>query len=193
MTTLRCDAANLVGHELRVPQRTHREGNEAARVRARPFVDVPVVVGAQRAQREVGILGRRILEHLTAEARERREAHRPEHAVGVHVVDARVDVETARSHLVEAGRVDAVLLGRCAGDGVQAERDDALAGEVPCFRTIVLGDHPRRQVLELGRHSPFEDVPGLHHMVVHTHQDEIVELHGSPRSRQTASCGRPYQ
>ena len=75
---------------------------------AAPLVDVPVVVGPDHRQRDVLVLGAG--EQLAAELRERREAQRAEHAVGVHVLDPLVDVVAARAQLGERGRLDAVLL-----------------------------------------------------------------------------------
>ena len=116
-------AAHLVGHELRVPDGRDRQRDEAAGVRAAPLVDVPVVVGPHHRQGDVLVLG--AAEQLAAELREAREAHRAEHAVGVHVGDALVDVLAALAHLGEGRRLDAVLLGRLAGDGVEPDvRED---------------------------------------------------------------------
>ena len=79
------------------------------------LVDVPVVVRAQHGDRELAVAGRRLLaEQLADEARHGREAERAEHAVRVHVLDARVDVVAAGAELGERGRLHAVLLGRAA-------------------------------------------------------------------------------
>jgi hypothetical protein len=54
--------------------------------------------------------GRHDLEALAGKAREGREAQRAEHAVGVHVVHAGLDVPGATAHLLVAQRLHAVLL-----------------------------------------------------------------------------------
>ncbi len=89
---------------------------------AAPLVDVPVVVGLHDGEREVLVVGGG--EQAAAEAGERREAHRAEHAAGVHVLDALVDVPAAGAHLVEGGRLDAVLLLGATGDGVEPDVGD---------------------------------------------------------------------
>ena len=66
-------------------------------------------------------------EELAAELREGGEAHRAEHAVGVHVPDPLVDVVAAGAHVVEGGGLDAVLLGRAADHRVEPDVGDLVA------------------------------------------------------------------
>ena len=70
-------------------------------------------------------------EQPARERRERREAHRREHAARAHVLDALVHVVATGAHLVEGGRVDAVLLLRAAGDRVEPDVRDRRAVEDP--------------------------------------------------------------
>ena len=96
--------ADLGVEEVRDLQRDHASG----RVR-RPVLDDPVVPGPHAGQRELGVVGE-LLEALARESgEERREAHRRVDAVHVHVGDAGADVPRAAAHLVEAGRLEAVL------------------------------------------------------------------------------------
>ena len=104
----RGEALELGDGQVDVPERHEPEGDEPARVLPAPRVDVPVVVRLHEDVREFLVLG--FGEHLPAQPRERREAQRREHTVGVHVVDARVDVPAARTHLLVRGRIDAVLV-----------------------------------------------------------------------------------
>ena len=142
------------------------ERDEAARVRAAPLVDVPVVVGLQHAR------GRRPcpsvrLNSWPQNCGKRREAHRAEHAVGVHVLDALVDVVATGPHLVERRRLDAVLLGRAAGDRVEPDVRAAPGPRRPrrrCRRRVC--DDLRRQVLVLRRQAAVEHVGRLDHVVV---------------------------
>ena len=81
--------AHLVGRDDRVAQPRDLVRHEAVGIRAAPRVEVPVVVRAERGEREVGI-ARPHREPLTDEAgKERREAERRPHPVDVHVGDAR--------------------------------------------------------------------------------------------------------
>src|SRR5262249_10450063 len=90
-------------------------------MRAAPLVDMPVVVRLKTGERAVVAGSTAGVEHAPAEARERREAHRADHAVDVHVAHTGVDLVAAVAHLAERHGVHAVLLGRPAGDGVEAE------------------------------------------------------------------------
>jgi hypothetical protein len=144
-------------------------------VGAAPLVDVPVVVGAQDGEGEVLVLGAG--EVLAAELRVRREVHRGEDAVGVHVPDALVDVEAARAHLAEAGGLDAVLVRRATGDGVEADVGRLLALEHPGVGAVVLGDDLGGLVLPAGGDVAVEHVRRLDDVVVHRHQDQVVDVH----------------
>ena len=180
------DAADLGGHELGVPDRHERQRHEATGVRAAPLVDVPVVVALEQTAAEVAVGG--AAEQLTAEAGHRREAHRAEHAVDVHVADALVDVVRALADLVERGRLEAVLLGRTAGDRVEPDVGDLGALERPHVGVhLVFVDHPRCE-LEVGlRHVPLEEVGRLDDVVVDADEDEVVHVHDwAPPDRMVA-------
>ena len=120
---LRGEAAHLGGRQLGVPQHGQAHRDEAAGVRRRTTRR-----RASRcrpaARRGRGPCRRRAANSRPREAGERREAHRAEHAAGVHVLDALVDVAAAGPHLVEGGRLDAVLLLGPAGDGVEPDVGD---------------------------------------------------------------------
>ena len=103
------------------------------------------------AEREVGIVGE-LLEPLTGEAgEERREAQRRVHAVEVHVGDAGGDVPRAAPHLVEAGRLEAVLAHRTADDRVEADVGQLLALVDPRLAAVVAFDDARRAIGVLRR------------------------------------------
>ena len=168
------DPADLGAHRLGVPRRQHRDRDEAVRVAARPLVDVPVVVGRHHHQRDVLAVH---VEVAGGETGERREAHRREDAVAVHVADALVHVVHAGPHLGEAGGVAAPLLGRPGHHRV--EPADALRPALihPLVDALVVGDDDRRLVLVLGRHVVEEHVGWFHDVVVDAHQDQVVGLH----------------
>ncbi len=166
---------HLGRHELGVPDGRDGQGDEAARVGAAPVLDVPVVVGPQHVEGELLVLGPG--EELAAELDEGGEAHRPEHAVDVHVPDPLVDVVATRAHLVEGGGLDAVLLGGPAHHGVEAHVGDHVALEGPDVDAVVVVDDPRGAVLPLGRDPAVEHVGGLDDVVVDAHEDEIFGLH----------------
>ena len=107
VATLGRGAADLIGHELRIPQRHDREGDETTGIRSGPLVDVPVVVGANAVEGEILIL--RAQEKLTAEVDERREVERTENSVGVHIANALVHVVTTRAHVLVAQRIESAL------------------------------------------------------------------------------------
>ena len=91
--------------------------------------------------------------------------------------DALVDVVAARPHLGERRRLDAVLLGRLAGHGVEPDVRELLALVEPDVVAAVGLDDLRRQVLVLGGQVAVEHVGRLDHVVVDRHQDHVLDLH----------------
>ncbi len=118
-------------------------------------------------QREV-VVGRPHREALTDEAgQERREAQRRRDAVDVHVGDARVDVPRAAAHLVEAGRLEAVLASTA---GPTTALNPTFGSTWP-FQTHAsppssVGDDARLVVGELLREAAGERVGRLDDVVV---------------------------
>jgi hypothetical protein len=94
-----------------------------------------------------------------------------------------VDVVAAVADLVEGGRLHAVLLGRPARDRVQPDVRDLAAFVRPDVAAVVLPDDARRDVDVLGREAALEHVGRLDGMVVHAHQDHVVETHALPLVR----------
>ena len=175
--TLGRHAADLGDHRFGVPRRQDRDRDEAIRVAARPFVDVPVVVGRHHHQRD------RFLGHV------RWRAENPVN-VGKHI-DARMplrpmssnalmDVVDAGAHLGEAGRVAAPFLRRPRHHGVEAA--DALRPALiePLVDALVVGDDDRRLGLVLGGHVIEEHVGRLDDVVVDAHQNQVVDIHDVP-------------
>ena len=159
---------------LGVPQHGNRHRDEAPGIGAAPLVDVPVVVGPHDREGQVLVLGGQ--EEPAGERRERREAHGRQDPAGAHVLHPLVDVEAARAHLVEGGGVDAVLLLGPTGDGVEADVGDHRPRRRSRRR------RPRRCGRPCGarsaygrRHPALEEVGRLDHVVVHAHEDQVVE------------------
>ena len=119
-----------------------------------------------RRHRELEVVGD-LLQALAGEAgQERREVQRRVDAVEVHVLDALVDVPRAAAHLVEAGRLEAVLGHRSADDRVEADVRQRLAVVHPGLAAVVGVDDPRRAVGELARDPTLEGVRRLDDVVV---------------------------
>jgi hypothetical protein len=95
-------AANYGGRELRIPQRHDHQRDEAAPGVAAPLLDHPVVVGLDAREAEVLVVD--LGERLTAEARKGREAQRGVDPVQIHVLESRLRLVAARSHLVVRDR-----------------------------------------------------------------------------------------
>ena len=166
-------ASYFVGHQLGVPVRDQGERDEPPGVSAGPFVDVPVIVGLEHSESEILVSG--IGEDLSAELRERREAHRRGHATGVHVIDAGIDVVATGSDLVEACRFDPVLLLGTPRDCVQPEVGDLHALEKPHLPAIVPFDHPRGAGLEPAGETALEHARGLDEVIIDAHDDEVLD------------------
>ena len=139
----------------------------------RPLLDHPVVPRAHARQREIGIVGE-LLEPLTGEpGEERREAERRVHAVQVHVGDAGADVPRAAAHLVEAGRLEAVLGDGPAHDRVEPDVGHLLALEHPRLAAVGALDDARRAFGERGGETAGEGVGRLDDVVVDRDDREV--------------------
>ena len=144
-------------------------------MRAAPLVDVPVVVGLHDRERELLVGAGE--EQAARERRERREAHAREHAARAHVLHALVHVVAAGAHLVEGGRVDAVLLLGPARDRVETDVGDRLVVEDPHVVAGVGVLDPGRAVGELRREPALEQVRRLDEVVVDADEDHVLDLH----------------
>ena len=169
--------ANLGRTRLGVPDHRKRHRDEARRVLAAPLLDVPVVVGLHQRQRELRILGR---EKPAREAGERREAHRAEDSARVHVLDALVDVPAARPDLVEPLGLQAVLLLRPPGHGVQRDVGDHHVAELPGVAAVRVVHQPRGVVDVLLGQVILEHVRRFDDVVVDADQDHVLFVHGAP-------------
>jgi hypothetical protein len=176
--------AALLGHppnlgrgELGVPDGGDRQRDEPAGLGAAPLVDVPVVVRAHHGERLVLVLAPG--KELAAELGERGEAHGAEDTVDRHVAYPLVHVVAADPHVVEGHGLDPVLLGRAADHRVEADVRNFVAVVVPVVGPVVPADHLGCLVLVLGGQEPVEHAPGLNHVVVHAHQDQVFSPHVS--------------
>ena len=174
----RLEAAGRVGphlgrRHLHVGQPGQLQGDDAVRVGPRPHLEVPVVEGAQAGQSEV--LVRRPRVDRAAEARdERGEAQRGPDAGAVHVEHAGVDVEAARPHFVEAGRLHAPFRAWPPHHRVEPDVGIVLPLEDPALRPVLLLDDAGRRRGEGGGEAMFEQVRRLNEVVVdrnHRHPD----------------------
>ena len=184
----RCTSSH---REIDVPHRDDAERDEPVRVAAGPLVDGPVVVAPERDERE--LLVARLGEGAGVEPGHRREVHRAEHPVGVHVAHPLVHVEAARPQLGVAARVEAPLLSRPADSGGHTERGGRpLALEHPLVHATVVADDLRDLVLPLRGDVVLVHVGRLDHVVVDAHQDHVVHLHGvSSQPVMTGNLSQP--
>jgi hypothetical protein len=110
----------------------------------------------------------------TAEAGEGGEAARRVHPVDVHVLDPLDRVVAARDHVIEAQRLEAVLLGRLPGDRVQADVREDLVLEVPDVPALLVLDDARPLGQVLGGQAVGEHPRVLDEMVVYRDDLHIV-------------------
>ena len=106
---------DLRGRELRIPQRHQTQRDEPPAGRAAPLLDHPVVVGTDRRERDLLVLG--LQERLSRKPWKGWETERALRAVDVHVGQSRVPVVAAGTHLGERQRRQCQRLGREAGAG----------------------------------------------------------------------------
>ncbi len=160
-----------------VPDGGDGHGDEPGRVGGAPLVQVPVVVGTDEGERQVEIVAQKGPGRERGEARE---VHGGEHTARVHVLHPLVDVVTARPHLVEALRLEPVLLLGSPGDGVERGRLHDDLPEGPDVVPLVVTDELRRALLVLRGEVVHEEIGWLDDVIVDADQNEVVNLaHGS--------------
>ena len=130
--------------------------DEAAWRRPRPFFNVPIVVSPDHGGRKLPVAT--LEKVLAAEPGPRREAHRRQDAIGVHVTDTLVNVPRPLTHLPEVARLHAPLLAHPPGHRVQPEAVDFDALDEPGVGAVGPGHHGDQ-------------------VVVNAHQDHVVGLH----------------
>ena len=169
---LRRAALHLLGRERRVPHRDQRQRDVATGRAAAPLVDHPVVVRLQADEPELAVA--RLHEQLAAEAGDRREAQRRQHAGPVHVFEPRHRVVAPGSHLAVRQRLGAELLLRLAHDRAQPRARVALAVVDPVVEPVVVELHVRGTVAVLRRDAVDPHVGRFQHVVVD--RDQPVEV-----------------
>jgi hypothetical protein len=187
VTSLVGEAPDLLCRLLDVEVREDPARDEPVGMRAAPLVDVPVVVGLDHHEVDLGI--GTLVEHLPGEPRPVREVEAREITAGRHVEDAGVDLVAPRTHLVVRDRIDVEVLGRLARHRVEAEVAALHVAVPPLLAAGVVGDDTRRELAVLLRHVAVEHVGRLAYVVVDTDEDHVVGTHGgAPVSR---SCLSP--
>ena len=158
-------ATDLLSSDLRIREEGDAEGHDAIRVGAMPLLEEPVVPCTRAGEAELGVVELR--EEGAAEARDPgREIHRRPHAVDVHVLDAVLDLVAARSHLIEARRLDPVVFLGSPGDRHEAHLEVRRVVDRPDFVAFLGFDHARRASFEFLGHAPHEGVRRLHQVIV---------------------------
>jgi hypothetical protein len=176
VTPLVGETANLLRGLLDVEVREDSTGDEPVRVRAAPLVDVPVVVGLDHHEVDLGI--RPLVEHLPGEPGPVGEVEPREHPAGRHVAHALVHVVAPGAHLVVGQRVHVEELGGLAGHRIQPEIATADVAVPPLLRAVLLGHDAGHVLAVLLRDVGLEHVGRLTDVVVDTHQDHVVAAHG---------------
>jgi hypothetical protein len=128
------DALDLRDRRVHVPGRQQAAWDEAARMGAAPFIDMPVIIGAQMDQGVV--LVRRLVEQAAVETHEASEIQRRSDAVDVHIVDARAGIVDTLAQLIEGGGLHAVFFRRPADDGAQTDRGKLHPLVFPVVRSL---------------------------------------------------------
>jgi hypothetical protein len=119
------------------------------------------------------------MEGAGVEAGHRREAYRRQDAVGVHVPDPLVHVETAGAQFGVGAGVEAPLFLRPADGRRHAERRGGLLSlEHPLVHAAFVADHLRHLADPLGGDVVLVHVRRLDHVVVDAHEDHLVHAHG---------------
>ncbi len=168
-------APDLLGRDRGIAQVRDLVRDEPTRVRAAPGFEVPVVVRADRRERELVVVRpqRQALAHEAG--KERREAQGHVDAVDVHVADARVDVPRAAPHLVETRRLESVLARRPSDHRVEADVRQRLVLPDPGLAAVVGRDDVRLRI-GVPRGKPSRERVGRFDDVIVDRDDSIHAL-----------------
>ena len=89
-----------------------------------------------------------------------------------------MDVVTAGPHLGEAHGVEAPFIARPGRRGAETDGPHDLALEHPLVHTVLQAHELRALIAVLLRHVLLEQVGGFDDVVIDTHQDHVVDVHG---------------
>jgi hypothetical protein len=158
-------APDLGGGEIGVAEERDPGGDAPSWVGRVPLLEMPVVPSLDDGVAELWIRAGRV--DRSAESGDLgREVDRCPDPVDVHVLDPLVDVVATGPDLVEPGRLEGPLRLGATDDGAEAGQLVALAVEQPDLVAGLIGHQAGCSRLESSRHPPFEDVGGLHQVVV---------------------------
>jgi len=104
------------------------------------------------------------------------EVHRCQHATGVHVPDPLVDVVAAGPDLVEALRLEAVLLLGATGHRIESGGLHDHLTEGPDVGALVIAHQLRGPVKVVGSQVVDEEVRGFDDVVVDADEYEVVDI-----------------
>ena len=175
ITAFLFDALEFLHHQLLVKDGQDGGRDEATGVFATPLVDMPIVVGLNNG---VGIL--RVFgfdKQGTFKAHKRTKAQRAQNAIGVHIIDTRVNIVTAFAHLRESGGFTAVLVLTSADHGIKADIGQLVAFELPEFRAVIPFNQGWRLFKLCRSHVVLEQIRWLHHMIIDTYHNHIFHTH----------------
>jgi len=176
VAALGLDPLDLIRGELRIPHRRDGERDQPLRILRAPVLDVPVVPGLQRGERQLLVFMAQ--EYFAGHADEGAEVQAGGDAVDVHVADPRVDVIATRAHLRERRRLEAVLVARPADDGVGVHVDHPAAAEGPVvIAAINAGVMLGSRVAEFLRDAALERVRRLDDVVIDAEKNHVFETH----------------
>src|SRR5271154_6970417 len=105
---------------------------------------MPIVVGAGDREHQLLVLA--LDQLLTGKAQEAREIERHQRAVGIHVVDAGVDVPSALADIAVASRLVAELFALTSGDRRRPDSAPGFAFDDPALIAIGILCDARRLV-----------------------------------------------
>src|ERR1700679_882392 len=135
---------------------------------------MPVVVGLYYGKRDFAV--RNTLEALACESRKCRKAQGAEHPIDVHVIDPSFYVPRAPAHVLVGQRFHAVFLLGPSHDGIQSHVACGSVLEYPDVATLTLL-YDGFAALKTSRHVTRKGVWRLDYVIVHTNENQIIELH----------------
>ena len=161
-----CKSLRFSHREVDIPKGNEAKWNESAGMAVAPTFNVPIVVSLEADECQLVVF--RFGEDLTTKAGEGREAHRGKDPVGIHIVDAGVNVPTALAHFVEACGVNAVFGSWAACDRIEPDVGELQVVVDPDIVPIGIADNMRSFVPGAipGRQMLFEKIGRLHHVII---------------------------
>src|ERR1700728_2547611 len=157
-----------------VPPRDYHQRYKTSRCSVAPILQMPVVIGLNDRERDFAV--RNALKSLARKPRKCRKAQGAKHSIDIHVVHPGFYIPGAAAHVLIGERFHAVFFLRPPDDGIKSHIACGAVLEYPDVAALPLL-YDGFTSLEAGRHVTCKGIGRFDHMIVHTNENQVIELH----------------